>query len=95
MAALFGASLIDKKKRKKKEDEQMKAIMKHNAEIAAQKEKVEDITRFNRKLKEAKAGVERAKTNYEKRHDEDWLDIQHEYEAEVLMYEAELERLAS
>lgn len=98
LGALFGLSLVasaEKKERKKREEEQTRAIEAHNAEIAAQKEKAEDIARYNRKLKEAKAGVERAKTNYEKRHDLDWLEIQHEYEAEVLMYEAELERLAS
>ena len=98
LGALFGLSMVasaEKKERKKREEEQTRAIQERNAEIAAQKERTEDIARYNRKLKEAKAGVERAKTNYEKRHDEDWLDIQHEYEAEVLMYEAELERLAS
>jgi len=98
IGALFGLSMVasaEKKERKKREEEQTRAIKERNAEIAAQKERTEDIARYNRRLKEAKAGVERAKANYEKRHDEDWLEIQHEYEAEVLMYEAELERLAS
>ena len=98
LGALLGLSLVaktEKKERKKREEEQARAVAVHNAEIAAQKEKAEDIARYNRQLKNAKAGVERAKANYEKRHDEDWLEIQHEYEAEVLMYEAELERLAS
>lgn len=98
LGALFGLSLVaktERKERKKREEEQTRAIEAHNAEIAAQKEKADDIARCNRKLKEAKAGVKRAQTNYEKRHDNDWLEIQHEYEAEVLMYEAELERLAS
>ena len=98
IGALFGLSLVasaEKKERKKREEEQTRAIEAHNAEIAAQKEKSEDIARYNRLLKEAKRGVERAEANYAKRQDPDWLEIKSEYEEEILIYEAELERLAS
>lgn len=99
---LIGAAAISKaekaEEQKKKEEEEMlfkrqQSEKEREREIA--KEKADEIIHCERMIKASKAGIERAKVNYEKRKDEMWLDIKAEYEADLANYEAELERLTA